>query len=55
MRGSLSNGATRTSHETGKMLYLIRDTNRICEQIITNAMKLELFVIAVLGATILKL
>ena len=37
MRGSLSNGATRTSHETSKMLYLIRDTNRICEQIITNA------------------
>ena len=33
MRESLSNGATRTSHETGKMLYLIRDTNRICEQI----------------------
>ena len=37
MRGSLSNGATRTSRETGKMLYLIRNTNRICEQIITNA------------------
>ena len=35
--GALSNGTTRTSHETGEMSYLIRDTNRICEQIVTNA------------------
>ena len=35
--GALSNGTTRTSHETGEMSYFIRDTNRICEQIVTNA------------------